>query len=151
MTEEQKQQIGIQKLFTKDISFENPNSPFIFKDKWKPEVSVELNNKSLKLDDQNYEVVLSITVTIKTADKVACLAEVHQAGIFLIKGFDEKTINEILGNYCLSILFPYSRETISELIQKGGFQPFYLQPVDFNALYAQKLQQQQKDEGKTKH
>ncbi len=143
--EQTKQQVGIQKIYTKDASFESPNTPLIFKEEWKPDVNVELSNKATKLDDDNYEVVLSITITVKVSDKIAYLSEIHQAGIFLLKGFNKQNIDEVLGSYCPGILFPFSREAAANQIQKGGFHPFYLQPIDFAAIYAQSKNQKPAD------
>ncbi len=146
MTDQQKPagpQLGLQRVYTKDISFESPNTPQIFREEWKPEVNVELGNNANKLDDKNYEVELTVTVTVKVAEKTAYLAEVKQAGIFTLDGFAEEASEGVLGSYCPSVIFPFAREAIASIIQKGGFPPFYLQPVDFNALYAQHVQQQQ--------
>ncbi len=159
MTEEKKEQqpkgpqLGLQRVYTKDTSFESPNTPAIFRDEWKPDVNVELSNNANKLDDKNFEVELTVTVTVKVAEKTAYLAEVKQAGIFTLDGFAEEAIDGVLGSYCPSVIFPFAREAVADSIQKGGFPPFYLQPVDFNALYAQHIQQQteKNEQGKTKH
>ncbi len=157
MTEKEQQpkgpQLGLQRVYTKDTSFESPNTPAIFRDEWKPDVNVELSNNANKLDDKNFEVELTVTVTVKLGEKTAYLAEVKQAGIFTLDGFAEEAIDGVLGSYCPSVIFPFAREAIADLIQKGGFPPFYLQPVDFNALYAQHIQQQteKNEQGKTKH
>ncbi len=157
MTEKEQQpkgpQLGLQRVYTKDTSFESPNTPVIFRDEWKPDVNVELSNNANKLDDKNFEVELTVTVTVKLGEKTAYLAEVKQAGIFTLDGFAEEAIDGVLGSYCPSVIFPFAREAIADLIQKGGFPPFYLQPVDFNALYAQHIQQQteKNEQGKTKH
>ncbi len=157
MTEKEQQpkgpQLGLQRVYTKDTSFESPNTPAIFRDEWKPDVNVELSNNANKLDDKNFEVELTVTVTVKVAEKTAYLAEVKQAGIFTLDGFAGEAIDGVLGSYCPSVIFPFAREAVADLIQKGGFPPFYLQPVDFNALYAQHIQQQteKNEQGKVKH
>lgn len=157
MTEKEQQpkgpQLGLQRVYTKDTSFESPNTPAIFRDEWKPDVNVELSNNANKLDDKNFEIELTVTVTVKVAEKTAYLAEVKQAGIFTLDGFAEEAIDGVLGSYCPSVIFPFAREAVADLIQKGGFPPFYLQPVDFNALYAQHIQQQteKNKQGKVKH
>lgn len=156
MTEQKKPagpQLGLQRVYTKDVSFESPNTPQLFKEEWKPEVNVELSNNANKLDDKNYEVELTVTITVKVGDSVAYLAEVKHAGIFTLDGFAKDAIDGVLGSYCPSVIFPFAREAIADLIQKGGFPPFYLQPVDFNALYAQHMQQQaaQKESEGVKH
>ncbi len=147
---EQKQQGGaefaIQKIYTKDISFETPNSPDIFKQQWQPQINVDLNTNGSTLEDSVYEVVLSLTVTAKLEEKTAFLVEVQQAGIFTIKGITETDLPVMLGSFCPNILFPYAREAVSDLVTKGGFPQLLLAPVNFDALYAQhreKTKQQQ--------
>lgn len=144
-TENQSQgQFSIQKIYTKDISFETPNSPAIFAEvKWEPEVNVQLNTRAGKMENNMHEVVLSVTVTARIGEQTAYLVEVQQAGVFQTIGFDDKQMGHLLGSFCPNILFPYIRETISDLVSRGGFPQMLLQPVNFDALYAQHLQQQQ--------
>ncbi len=137
------QQFGIQKIYVKDISFESPNAPSCFTEQWEPEVKLELNTAGNGIGDDLYEVVLSLTVTADNADKPAFLAEVQQAGIFVLNGFSEEDISGMLGSFCPNILFPYARETVSDLVIRGGFPQLLLAPVNFDALYAQHLQEQQ--------
>ncbi len=149
-------QFTIQKIYTKDISFETPNSPQVFNiQKWEPEVNVQLNNRASALDDSLHEAVLSVTITTKQDGKTAYLAEVQQAGIFKAEGFNTPQLNHLLGSYCPNILFPYVREVISNLVTQGGFPQMLLAPVNFEALYSQHIQQQaqvEKDQGqKTSH
>ncbi len=141
--EQAQQQFVIQKIFCKDISFETPNSPQIFTDKWEPELKVDLHTGVNPLADNVFEVVLTVTATVKTDDKTAFLAEVQQAGIFNVSGFEKEQMDHMLGSYCPNLLFPYVREVISELVNKGGFPQLILQPVNFDAVYAQHLQQRQ--------
>jgi preprotein translocase subunit SecB len=137
-------QFSIQKVYTKDISFETPNSPAIFsQESWEPEINVQLNSRAGAMENNMHEVVLSVTVTAKVGEQTAYLAEVQQAGVFQTDGFDDQQMSHLLGSFCPSILFPYVRETISDLIARGGFPQMLLQPVNFDALYAQHLQQQQ--------
>ncbi len=141
---EENQQFAIQKLYLKDVSFESPNSPQAFTDgDWQPQVNVQLNSGNKVISQDTYEVVLEITVTAKQNEKTAFLVELKQAGIFTISGFPEENLGGMLGAYCPETLFPYAREAISELISKGGFPQLLLQPVNFNALYTQQVQQQQ--------
>lgn len=141
MADEQ-QQFAMQRIYTKDISFESPSSPDIFKKQWQPKVNVDLNTKSDKLDDQgNFEVVLSITITAKVDEDTAFLVEVQQAGIFAIAGFSDEDLRRVLGTAAPNILFPYAREAIDGLCVKGGFPPVMLAPVNFDALYQQALAQ----------
>ena len=139
-------QFAIQKIYLKDVSFESPAAPTIFTDDWNPEINMDLNSSGKKIEDNVFEVELSITVTAKNADKTAFLVEIKQCGIFSISGIDEANLNGMLGSFCPNILFPYAREAISDLVTKGGFPQLLLAPVNFDAIYAQHLQQ---SEGET--
>lgn len=140
-------EFAIQKIYVKDTSFETPNTPHIFREQWEPEVSLQLGNTATNLGEGVHEVVLAITVTAKLGDKTAYLAEVHQAGIFTIRGYSDADVGVMLGSYCPNILFPYAREAISDLVIKGGFPQLLLAPVNFDALYQQHLaQSRQKQE-----
>ena len=144
MADEQQQQFAMQRIYTKDISFESPATPGIFKKQWQPAVNVDLNTKSDKIDDNgNYEVVLSVTITAKVDEETAFLVEVQQAGIFLITGIEGEDLRRVLGTAAPNILFPYARESIDSLCVKGGFPPVMLAPVNFDALYQQALAQAQ--------
>jgi len=140
------QQFAIQKIYIKDVSFESPNTPTIFTKEWQPDVSLDLNTNAHPIGEGVYEVVLSLTTTVKNQDETAFLVEVQQAGIFSISGFSEADMGQMLGSFCPNILFPYAREAISDLVTKGGFLPLLLAPVNFDALYAQHLAQQQQPE-----
>jgi len=135
----------IQRIYVKDISFETPNAPEIFKQEWKPEVNVDLQTKTDRLEESIYEVVLHITVTVKMEEKVAFLVEVHQAGIFTLKGFNNDQLGHAIGSMCPNILYPYAREAISDIVIRGGFPQLLLAPVNFDALYLQHLEQQRKE------
>lgn len=141
------QQFAIQKLYLKDASLETPASPEVFREEWRPEVNVELNVRNSAMGEAHYEVVLQVTVTARIGEKTAYLCEVHQAGIFGMSGFNERTLQGLLGSYCPSMLFPYAREAISDLTGKGGFPPLALAPVNFDALYAQEQARRQQQEG----
>jgi preprotein translocase subunit SecB len=137
------QQFALQRIYSKDISFESPATPGIFAKKWQPKVNVDLNTKSDKFDDKgNYEVVLTITITAKVEEEPAFLVEIQQAGIFLVNGFNDNDLRRVLGTAAPNILFPYAREAIDALCIKGGFPPVMLAPVNFDALYQQALAQQ---------
>lgn len=138
-TQEATQNLAIQKIYTKDVSFESPNSPFGFQDEWKPAISVDLNTDGQTLEDNIFEVILKVTVTAKNNDKTAFLAEVQQAGIFQLSGFDDEQQGFIIGSYCPGTLFPYAREVISSMITDGGYPPVVLAPVNFEALYQEHL------------
>lgn len=148
-TEQAEQQFHLQKIYTKDISFETPNSPDVFTEKWEPEVNIELHSSGKPLADDVHEVVLTVTVTAKIGEKTAYLVEIHQAGVFTIAGFADNERAHMLGSFCPNILFPYAREVISDVVAKGGFPQLLLAPVNFDALYAQHVQQQQNDQDST--
>lgn len=149
MADEQvQQQFAMQRIYTKDISFESPATPGIFRKQWQPAVNVDLNTKSDKIDDNgNFEVVLSVTITAKIDEDTAFLVEVQQAGIFLVQGIEGENLRQVLGTVAPNILFPYARETIDNLCVKGGFPPIMLAPVNFEALYQQARAQQAQQEG----
>ena len=141
---QQQQQFTVQRIYTKDLSFESPSTPAVFKKQWQPKVTVELNTKSEAIDGQgNFEVVLSITITAKIEDETAFLIEVQQAGIFYVRGFEGEDLRRILGTAAPNMLFPYARETIDTVCVKGAFPAVMLAPVNFDAVYQQALQQSQ--------
>lgn len=143
MSEAPKQAFGIQKIYTKDISFESPNSPAIFTHEFQPQLSVDLNVESKKLQDDVYHVVIRVTATTKVEDNTAFLCEVEQAGIFTLQGFNDAELSYMLGVQCPNALFPYAREAISDLVNRGGFPQLLLEPVNFEAMYASHMQQQE--------
>ena len=124
MSEQKKSenQFSIQKLYVKDVSFESPSTPEVFSfSSWEPKIELNLNNNNKQVSDGIFEVVLSVTATVKIEDKTAFLVEVHQAGVFQIAGFNEQDTKYILGSQCMNILFPYAREAVSDLTNRGGF------------------------------
>ena len=131
---------SIEKIYLKDVSFESPAAPAVFTDDWSPEINMDLNSSGKSIDNNVFEVELSITVTAKNKDKTGFLVEIKQCGIFSISGMDEANLNGMLGSFCPNILFPYAREAISDLVSKGGFPQLLLAPVNFDAIYAQHLQ-----------
>jgi preprotein translocase subunit SecB len=135
-------QFALHRIYLKDASFEIPNSPAVFTHDWKPEVNLQLNSSINPLEGEIYEVVLNVTVTAKQGDQTGFLAEIQQAGIFTVKGFDEQQKGAMLGAFCPNTLFPFAREVISDLVVKGGFPQLLLAPINFDALYAQKLKQE---------
>ena len=142
----QEKQFSIQKVYTKDISFETPNAPKIFREKWESTVDFNLGTHVDKLDETIYEVTLTVTITVKSLELVAYLVEVNQAGIFMLDNFNEQEMGPMLGSFCPNILFPYAREVVSDLVAKGGFPQLLLAPVNFDALYSQHLQQLQQQQ-----
>lgn len=137
-------QFEIQRIYVKDLSYEAPNTPHTFTEDWKPEVQLNLETKSNRLQENSHEVVLSVTATVTSNKKSAFLIEVHQAGIFLIAGLPNEQLRQMLGSFCPNILFPYAREVISDVVVRGGFPQLLLAPVNFDALYAQHLEEQKK-------
>ena len=134
-------QFQIQKLYTKDVSFEIPNAPQIFQESGQADVKMSLGQRVEDLSDDVKEIVLTVTVTATIDEKTAYLAEVAQAGIFLLTGFNEQTLHAVVNTLCPNTLFPYARTAISNLVADGGFPPLTLQPVNFEQLYAQRMQQ----------
>ena len=139
MAEQPAQKFEIQKIYIKDLSFETPNSPKIFTEKWNPKTDVHIQTENNKLDQKIFEVAIIVTVTATQDDNTAFLVEVKQAGIFLIEDFPEDQQKHLLGSYCPNILFPFARETVAEMVAKGGFPQLLLNPVNFDALYQQHL------------
>lgn len=136
-------QFSLQRIYVKDLSFEAPKSPEVFREEWNPNIELDLNTRQRALEGDFHEVVLTITVTVKTGEEVAFIAEVQQAGIFLVQGLDDASQGHALGAFCPSILFPYARETLDSLVVRGSFPALMLAPVNFDALYAQELQRMQ--------
>lgn len=139
-------EFAIQRLYVKDLSLETPNTPKIFLDEWRPELSMDLGTDAgTVLEDGLREVVLTVTVTVKIKEKVAFLVEVKQAGIFSMKGFSDEQLHHMLGSFCPNILYPYAREVVSDAVMRAGFPQLYLAPVNFDALYEQHKQQGKTD------
>lgn len=139
-------QLVIQTVYAKDVSFEAPNSPEIFLEQYKPSIDVNLNNKVKDLDNSSYEVELQVTVTAKNGEKTAYITEVKYGGVFGVKGLEDEVRNRMLRTFCCEQLLPYVREAVSETISRGGFPRFTLQPINFNALYEQAMQQAQQQQ-----
>jgi len=131
---------GIEKIYVKDLSLEIPNAPQVFTQRETPQLSVELSNATSQLDEGVFETVITVTVTSKIGEKTAFLVEVAQAGIFQIRNIPQENLDMILGVTCPNILFPYARETVSDLVTRAGFPPVLLNPINFEALYAQQRQ-----------
>lgn len=129
---------ALQRIYLKDLSFESPRAPEAFRIEWSPQVNMELNARHERLDENVYEVVLSITISAQDDDEnVFFLVELQQAGIFHIEGLGEEPLKQTLGSFCPSVLFPYARETVDSLVVKGSFPPLMLAPVNFDAIYAE--------------
>ncbi|BBN82721.1 protein-export protein SecB [Pseudoalteromonas sp. A25] len=139
--QQQEAQFNIQRIYTKDVSFETPNSPAIFQKEWTPEIKLDMDTRSDKLDNNVFEVVLSLTVTANIGEETAFLCEIQQAGIFSIADLEEVQMAHMLGAFCPNILFPYAREAVASLVNRGTFPQLNLAPVNFDALFAQYMQQ----------
>ncbi len=140
-TEGQQPGFSIEKIYVKDLSLEIPNAPAVFMQRETPQVGIELGNKVTRLEEGVFEVALSVTVTSKVEDKTVFLVEVVQAGIFQVRNIPQENLEAIVSVTCPNILFPYARETVSDLITRGGFPPVLLSPINFEALFAQQKQQ----------
>ena len=132
-------QIALQKVYVKDASFEAPSAPAIFQEEGQSQLQLNMAQKVANIGENVYEVVLTVTLTCTAGDKTAYLAEVHQAGIFGINGFDQRALEAVLGTYCPNVLVPYARQMIGDLVQNGGFPPYFLQPINFEQIYAEQL------------
>jgi len=142
-------QFAIHKIYVKDLSFETPNSPAIFRGEWRPQLDVQLHSEAKRIEPDVYEVVLTVTVTTKLQQTTAFLVEVQQAGIFGIAGVPEGHLGPMLGSFCPNLLFPYVRETVSDLVTRGGFPQLLLAPVNFDALYARHLEDARRAQGRS--
>lgn len=147
MTEEAanapEQQFQLQRIYIKDLSFEAPKCVEQFQAQWKPDVNLEVQTANKMVAENVYEVVVKITVTVKNAEETAFICEIDQAGLFLLQGVEGLQKEAILKGVCANILFPYARETISELVSKGTFPQFLLQPINFEAAFAENVRKQQ--------
>jgi preprotein translocase subunit SecB len=133
----------IQKLYVKDASFEVPHAPEIFQDQNPQQVQLNLSQKVSNFAQDLYEVVLTVTVTCKAGERTAYLAEVQQAGVFTLTGFQPEQLQGVLATYCPHVLYPYARQVIGDLVINGGFPPFLMQPINFEQLYAEQMRRQQ--------
>ena len=141
MADNKEPQFMIQRVYVKDLSFETPNSPSIFRDEWEPKLNLDLNTSHSILEDNVYEVILDVTATVNNKDNVAFLAEVKQAGIFTIEGASGEQLEHLLASFCPNILFPYAREAVSDMVINASFPQLVLAPVNFDALYMQQKEQ----------
>jgi len=140
---QQQAQFQLQKLYTKDVSFEIPNAPQVFQEDGQVEIKMNLAQRVEDLAEGVHEVVLTVTVTATIGEKTAYLVEVQQAGIFSINGLNEQSKHAALNTLCPHTLFPYARRLVTDLVADGGFPPLVLQPINFDQIYAQRLQEAQ--------
>lgn len=136
-------QFTVEKIYVKDVSFEAPKTPQAFTEQGQPQLQMNLNQRVARINETTFELVLGVNLTCKLPedDKVIYLVEVQQAGLFHLSGFDDQSLDAMLGTHCPAVLYPYARQTVGSLIQAGGFAPFLLQPINFDALYAEGLRQ----------
>jgi preprotein translocase subunit SecB len=137
----------VEKIYAKDVSFEVPGAPAVFNEQAQPQLQMNLNQSVQRINDDTYEVVLGITLTCTADEKPLYLVEVKQAGVFGMTGFEPAQLDGMLGTQCPNVLYPYARALISSLVQAGGFPPFFLQPINFEALYAEGLRQRAAQQG----
>ena len=130
-------QFALQRIYVKDISFESPRAPGVFQEQWAPQVKLDLNTANQKLQENIFEVVLSLTITVSSQDQTAFLVEVQQAGIFTIAGIEDERLEQTLGAFCPNLLFPYARETVDSLVTRGSFPALHLAPINFDALFVE--------------
>jgi preprotein translocase subunit SecB len=151
MSDEQQtdRQFAIQRIYTKDISFGSPNAPQVFISEWEPKINVDLSTEIQALSEDTIQVVLTVNVVAKHEDKTAFLVEVQQAGIFLARGFSEEELGPLMGIGAPNALYPYAREVVSDLITRGSFPQFTLQPVNFEQMYAQQMASKKESAEKT--
>ena len=145
MSEQQQPVFSIEKIYVKDLSLEVPNAPQIFLEREAPQIDVQLNTTSGVVSEGVYETVLTVTITAKLQEKTMFLVEAVQAGIFQIRNVPSQEIDPVLGIACPNILFPYLREVVSDVVTRAGFPPVLLNPVNFEAIYQQQLQQKQQE------
>ena len=129
--------LGIDRIYLRDLSFESPRAPGVFASEWRPQFRVELDTRANPLEDGRFEVVLTLTLEAASGESTLFVVELQQAGIFRLEGMDEERRREALGVACPDALFPYARETVDTLLVKGTFPPFMLAPVSFETLYAE--------------
>jgi preprotein translocase subunit SecB len=138
-------QFALQRIYVKDISFESPSAPDVFQQQWKPQINMDLNTASNKVSESQYEVVLSLSITAKVEEKVAFIVEIQQAGIFHITGIEGPQLAQTLGAFCPNVLFPYAREAVDSLVNKGSFPSLMLAPVNFDAIFAEAMKRKQEE------
>lgn len=139
-------QLLLERLYLKDASFESPRSPGVFGERWQPEFQLDINTRTTSLGSDRYEVVLAVTLRAKgDGGKTAYIAEIQQAGVFQVSGLADGPRQRVLGTMCPGTLFPYVRETVDNLVVKGGFPAVHLAPVNFDGLYQEALRKQQSE------
>ena len=141
----------VEKLYLKDLSFENPNAPEVFRGQTKPKAEVNLGLKNRALDDQHWEVSLTVTAALKVEDKVLFIVEAEQAGLFLLRNIPQEHLPAVLAVECPTVIFPFLRQVICQAVVDGGFVPFLLDPVNFLAMFQNARQAKQAQREETSH
>tara|TARA_B110000046_G_C12935879_1_gene373561 strand:- start:45 stop:557 length:513 start_codon:yes stop_codon:yes gene_type:complete len=139
---------AVQRIYLKDLSFETPQGAEGFQKNWKPKVNQDLNTKTSKIEEGVFEVALRITVTVTDGEDTIYLIEAEQAGLFTATGFSDQQLTQVLNTTCPSMLFPYVREVIDNVLVKGSFPPLMIPPINFDALFASAVQQAQENAAK---
>lgn len=135
-------QLALERIYVKDMSLEVPGAE-VFTREWQPELDINLSSSAEKLDDEHYQIVLTVNVTANNGGETAFIAEVHQAGIFMLQNIPEDQLGGILGAYCPNVLFPYAREVVSDIVTRGSFPQLLLAPVNFDQAYQASMEQQE--------
>lgn len=134
----------VEKLYLKDLSFENPNTPEVFLERQEPHVEMQMDSTMNPKQEGLYEVILEMTIKVNLEEKVLFLAQVAYGGLFRIQNVPHEHIGPLLGVECPSIIFPYLRQVVSQVVAEGGFKPMFLDPINFAAYYQQRQMQQAK-------
>ncbi|MCF9046827.1 protein-export chaperone SecB [Acinetobacter nectaris] len=142
MSEEKQPQLALERLYTKDVSFEVPGA-HVFTKEWQPELNINLSSNADKVDPTHFEVALKVVVEAKNAGETAFIVDITQAGVFLVDDIEEDRLPYILGAYCPNILFPFLREAVNDLVTKGSFPQLLLTPINFDAEFEANLQRAQ--------
>ena len=140
-------QLALQKIYIKDFSFESPRAPDVFATRVTPQTQLNIRSSAREISGGAQEVTLALTVEAKDEDKTLFLIELEQAGVFLIQGYSPDEQQMLIGSYCPGTLYPFAREAIADMVTRGGFPQLLLQPINFDALYAQALRERQQTNG----
>jgi len=136
-------EFALERIYVKDLSFESPRAPDVFRSAWQPQIQLDINTRTTPHAEERYEVVLTVTVDAKSDEgQSLMIVEVQQAGVFRIRGLPEERLRRVLATHCPGILFPYVRESIDALVVKGGFPPLMLAPVNFDAMFDEAMKRQ---------
>jgi len=135
-------ELGVERIYVRDASFESPRAPDVFREHWKPNVQLDINTRANNLGEERFEVVLTATVEAKAdSGQTLMIVEVQQAGVFRIRGLSDDSLRRVLATQCPTILFPYIREAVDSMMTRGGFPALHLVPVNFDAMFEEALKQ----------